>query len=171
MYVTETAQVLPGLLAIAGDGAGARTPADNHHRGGRQIFGVNRWRAASHWSSLGDPRVRGPWTGYAAGVARIDQKLSRFEVIVSYMIVKHPAARQRVAAFSGLERSARLKLDRLEAAVFLDDLATLPNNRFEAHGGDPNGPYSIRIDDEWRICFEWAEGAPGPSNVAIIDYH
>ena len=81
------------------------------------------------------------------------------------------AAGKRVKAFSGIERSARLKLDRLEAASSLKDLAVLPGNRFEALAGDRKGQYSIRINDQWRICFEWPGGAPGPSNVEIVDYH
>ena len=81
------------------------------------------------------------------------------------------AAGKRVKAFSAIERSARLKLDRLEAAVSIRDLAALPGNRFEGLSGDRTGQYSIRINDQWRICFEWAEKAPGPSNVEIVDYH
>ncbi len=76
-----------------------------------------------------------------------------------------------VKAFSGIERAARLKLDRLETAVVLKDLAALPGNRLERLKGDRKGQYSIRINDRWRICFEWEEGAPGPSNVEIVDYH
>jgi proteic killer suppression protein len=78
---------------------------------------------------------------------------------------------KRVKAFSGFERSARLKLDRMEAATSMADLAALPGNRFEALAGDRKGQYSIRINDQWRICFQWADGAPGPSNVEIVDYH
>jgi proteic killer suppression protein len=74
-------------------------------------------------------------------------------------------------AFSGIERSARLKLDRLEAATAVKDLAVLPGNRFEALVGDRKGQYSIRINDQWRICFEWPAGALGPSYVEIVDYH
>jgi proteic killer suppression protein len=81
------------------------------------------------------------------------------------------AAGKRVKAFSGIERSALLKLDRLDAAVELKDLAVLPGNRFEALRGNRKGQYSIRINDRWRICFEWPEGIPGPSNVEIVDYH
>jgi len=81
------------------------------------------------------------------------------------------AAGKRVKAFSGLERSARLKLDRLEAATSIRDLAALPGNRFEALVGDRKGQYSIRVNDQWRVCFEWADGATGPSNVEIVDYH
>ena len=67
--------------------------------------------------------------------------------------------------------SARLKLDRLESATSVRDLAALPGNRFEALIGDRKGQYSIRINDQWRICFEWPHGAPGPSSVQIVDYH
>ena len=81
------------------------------------------------------------------------------------------ASGKRVKAFSGIERAARLKLDRLEAAVELRDLSALPGNRLEALKGDRKGQYSIRINDQWRICFEWPGGAPGPSNVEIVDYH
>ena len=78
---------------------------------------------------------------------------------------------KRVKAFSSIERSARLKLDRLEAAVSLKDLAALPGNRSEALKGHRKGQYSIRINDQWRICFEWPKSAPGPENVEIVDYH
>ena len=81
------------------------------------------------------------------------------------------AAGKRVKAFSGIERPARLKLDRLEAAVSLADLAALPGNRFEALKGDRKGQYSIRINDQWRICFDWPDRSPGPGNVEIVDYH
>ena len=70
-----------------------------------------------------------------------------------------------------IERPARLKLDRLEAAAALKDLAVLPGNRFEALAADRKGQYSIRINDKWRICFEWPDGTPGPSSVEIVDYH
>jgi toxin HigB-1 len=81
------------------------------------------------------------------------------------------AAGKRVRAFSGIERPARLKLDRLEAATGLKDLAALPGNRFEALKGDRRGQYSIRINDQWRICFEWPAGSSGPVKVEIVDYH
>ncbi len=81
------------------------------------------------------------------------------------------AAGKRVRAFSAVERTARLKLDRLEAATALKDLAVLPGNHFEALAGNRKGQYSIRVNDQWRIGFEWPDGAPGPSNVEIVDYH
>lgn len=67
------------------------------------------------------------------------------------------AAGMRERAFKGVERSARLKLDRLDAATSLRDLAALPGNRFEALAGDRKGQYSIRINDQWSICFEWPD--------------
>jgi proteic killer suppression protein len=81
------------------------------------------------------------------------------------------AAGKRVKAFSGIDRPTRLKLDRLEAANVLHDLVALPGNRFEALKGDRKGQYSIRINDQWRICFEWPDGSPGPTNVEIVDDH
>jgi proteic killer suppression protein len=81
------------------------------------------------------------------------------------------AAGERVKAFAGIERPARLKLDRLEAAVSLLDLAGLPGNRLEALAGGRTGQYSMRINLKWRICFEWQRGASGPINVEIVDYH
>jgi len=78
---------------------------------------------------------------------------------------------KRVSAFAAFERQARLKLDRLEAATSIRDLAALPGNRFESLSGDRKGQYSIRINDRWRICFEWTDRAAGPSNVEIVDYH
>jgi len=94
-------------------------------------------------------------------------------VIVSYQDkrTRDFASGKRVKAFSGIDRVARLKLDRLEAAVELKDLAALPGNRLEALKGDRKGQYSIRINDQWRICFEWPTGSPGPANVEIVDYH
>jgi len=81
------------------------------------------------------------------------------------------AAGKQVKAFSGIERPARVKLDRMEAASTLRDLVVLPGNRFEALPGARKGQYSIRINDRWRICFEWPDRTPGPTNVEIVDYH
>ena len=81
------------------------------------------------------------------------------------------ATGKRIEAFSGIERASLLKIDRLEAATTLQDLAALPGNRFEALKGDRKGQYSIRINDKWRICFEWPKGSSGPENVEIVDYH
>jgi dihydroorotase len=63
------------------------------------------------------------------------------------------------------------KLDQLEAATAVRDLAALPGNRLESLKGDRTGQYSIRINDQWRICFEWPSESRGPRNVEIVDYH
>jgi proteic killer suppression protein len=76
-----------------------------------------------------------------------------------------------IRAFSGFSRQAEMKLDQLEAAASLKDLAHLPGNRFEALKGDRKGQYSIRINVQWRVCFEWPDRSPGPVNVEIVDYH
>jgi toxin HigB-1 len=76
----------------------------------------------------------------------------------------------RVKAFAGFERKAEMRLDQLDAAISLVDL-DLPGNRLEALKGDRKGQYSIRINEQWRICFAWPKGSPGPVNVEIIDYH
>jgi proteic killer suppression protein len=94
-------------------------------------------------------------------------------VIVSYRDkrTKNFASGKRVKAFSRIERPARLKLDRLESSTTIMDLVALPGNRFESLGGDRKGQYSIRVNDQWRVCFDWPAGSPGPSNVEIVDYH
>ena len=76
-----------------------------------------------------------------------------------------------IKAFSGFSRQAELKLDQLEAATSLVDLAVLPGNRFEGLKGNRKGQYSIRINAQWRICFEWPDRSLGPVNVEIVDYH
>lgn len=81
------------------------------------------------------------------------------------------ASGRHVKEFSGFARQAELRLDRLESATSLADLAALPGNRLEALRGDRAGLFSIRINDQWRICFGWPEGSPGPIEVEIVDYH
>jgi proteic killer suppression protein len=76
-----------------------------------------------------------------------------------------------VREFSGFARQAEIRLDRLDTAQNLGDLAALPGNRLEALKADRAGQYSIRINDQWRICFEWPADSPGPTNVEIVDYH
>lgn len=77
---------------------------------------------------------------------------------------------KRLKAFAGFERKAEMRLDQLDSALSLQDL-DLPGNRLEALKGDRKGQYSIRINDQWRICFQWPKGAPGPVKVEIVDYH
>ena len=76
-----------------------------------------------------------------------------------------------VKAFQGFEDQAAKRLAILSAAPALDTLRALPSNRLEALRGNRAGQYSIRINQQWRICFEWVDGQSGPSNVEIVDYH
>jgi proteic killer suppression protein len=81
------------------------------------------------------------------------------------------ASGQHVREFSGFARQAVIRLDRLDAATNLSDLAALPGNRLEALKGDRAGQFSIRINDQWGICFGWPDGSSGPVEVEIVDYH
>ncbi len=80
------------------------------------------------------------------------------------------AAGNRVKVFAGFERKAEMRLDQLDSATSLIDL-DLPGNHLEALKGDRKGIYSVRINAQWRVCFEWPKGSPGPVNVEIVDYH
>ncbi|MGH8533005.1 MAG: type II toxin-antitoxin system RelE/ParE family toxin [Gammaproteobacteria bacterium] len=91
-------------------------------------------------------------------------------MIVSFKDKRTREFGEGVKAFASIEREAEMKLDQLDAATSLVDL-DLPGNRLEALKGDRKGQYSIRINDQWRICFEWPKGSPGPINVEIVDYH
>lgn len=77
--------------------------------------------------------------------------------------------RQRQARFRNIEAAARRKLAQLDAAHDLRDLVAPPGNRLEALHGDRAGQHSIRINDQWRVCFVWT--AQGPAAVEIVDYH
>lgn len=68
-----------------------------------------------------------------------------------------------------IQAAALRKLRLLAAAKRLEDLRVPPGNRLEALVGDRSGQHSVRINDQWRICFRWSEG--GPADVEIIDYH
>jgi proteic killer suppression protein len=76
-----------------------------------------------------------------------------------------------VREFQGFARQAYRRLEVLDAAANLDELRALRSNRLEALKGDRAGQYSIRINLQWRICFDWPRGARGPSNAEIADYH
>jgi proteic killer suppression protein len=76
-----------------------------------------------------------------------------------------------VRAFQSFERQGWKRLEILDAAMSLAELGALPGNRLEALKGDRAGQYAIRINRQWRICFEWPERGAGPSNVEIVDYH
>ncbi len=76
-----------------------------------------------------------------------------------------------VKAFSGIEVQAAKRLAILNAAPSLEALRALPSNRLEAMKGNRAGQWSIRVNDQWRVCFEWPQGQVGPSAVEIVDYH
>lgn len=75
----------------------------------------------------------------------------------------------RVRRFAAVERVAQRKLAQLDAAATLDFLRVPPGNRLEALRGDRKGTYSIRINDQWRLCFRFADGDAW--DVEIVDYH
>lgn len=68
-----------------------------------------------------------------------------------------------------MQRTALRKLMHLDQAASLRDLAALPGNRLEALKGNRAGQHSIRVNDQWRVCFRWTEN--GPADVEIVDYH
>jgi proteic killer suppression protein len=75
----------------------------------------------------------------------------------------------RVVELVNIEEQARTRLIRLESATSVEDLRALRGNRLEALSGHRKGQFSIRINDQYRICFNWE--AKGPSDVEITDYH
>jgi proteic killer suppression protein len=77
----------------------------------------------------------------------------------------------RVREFQAFKEQAERRLDILETAVDRNDLVLLPSNRFEALGGDRSGQFSIRINQQWRVCFEWPDDHDRPFNIEITDYH
>jgi proteic killer suppression protein len=76
---------------------------------------------------------------------------------------------ENVRKFSSFKKVAERKLVMLDSAVKLSDLAVIPGNRLEKLLGSRAGQYSIRINDQWRICFTWSRD--GPHDVEIVDYH
>ena len=78
---------------------------------------------------------------------------------------------QRVQAFSGIERTAERRLRELLAARSLNDLGGVPGLRLERLKGDRNGQWSIRINDQWRICFVWDASLSRACAIEIADYN
>jgi proteic killer suppression protein len=76
---------------------------------------------------------------------------------------------KRIPEFHSFSRQAEKRVRILDAADTLEALMMLPSNRFKALSGNRRGQYSIRINSQWRICFEW--GSAGPEKVEIVDYH
>ena len=93
-------------------------------------------------------------------------------------MIKSFADKRTAAVFAGhvvrglatkLQRRARAKLLMIDSAGRLDDLRVPPGNRLEALRGDRQGQHSIRVNDQWRICFAWRDGQAW--DVEIVDYH
>ena len=81
------------------------------------------------------------------------------------------ASGERVRELEAFKTQAERRLNVLESATSTKDLMLLPSNRFEALGGDRQGQFSIRINQQWRICFEWPETEAQPFGIEITDYH
>ncbi|MBN8729601.1 MAG: type II toxin-antitoxin system RelE/ParE family toxin [Acidobacteria bacterium] len=77
--------------------------------------------------------------------------------------------REHCRRFAALARVAKRKLDMIHAATTLDDLRSPPGNRLEPLRANRSGQWSIRINDQWRICFRWEDGEAW--DVEIVDYH
>ena len=78
---------------------------------------------------------------------------------------------RRVIELVNIEDQARTRLIRLDSATSLEDLRALRGNRLEALAGNRKGQFSIRINDQYRICFKWNVDEKGPRDVEITDYH
>jgi len=76
---------------------------------------------------------------------------------------------ESIKRFNNIERVARRRLLMIHAATVVDTLRNPPGNRLEALCGNRKGQYSIRINDQWRVCFRWADD--GVYDVEIVDYH
>jgi toxin HigB-1 len=77
----------------------------------------------------------------------------------------------RVRDFQSFEQQLRKRLVVLEDAQSTDDLRLLPSNHFEALTGNRKGLFSIRINRQWRLCFEWSETENRAFNIEVVDYH
>jgi toxin HigB-1 len=82
---------------------------------------------------------------------------------------EHLLSGERVIELANIEDQARARLIRLDSATSLQDLRAIRGNRLESLSGSRKGEFSIRINDQYRICFKWEE--KGPTDVEITDYH
>jgi proteic killer suppression protein len=78
---------------------------------------------------------------------------------------------KHVSNFDSFKDQAYRRLDILDAATSLVDLRNLRSNGFEKLKGDRDGQYSIKINEKWRICFNWSDEKSKPFNIEIVDYH
>ena len=77
----------------------------------------------------------------------------------------------RVKEFQAFEQQLKKRLAILADAQTKNDLRLLPSNHFEALGGDRKGQFSIRINKQWRLCFEWPDDSDHAINIEVVDYH
>jgi proteic killer suppression protein len=116
------------------------------------------WQSVPMATESDDASPQGPDEERAPPLDR-DKRTARF------------ANGERGREFQAFEEQVKKRLLILRAAVSREGLMLLPSNRFEALGGDRKGQFSIRINQQWRICFEWPEHSPRPFNIEIVDYH
>jgi proteic killer suppression protein len=138
--------------------------------------GLSWWKAARPL-----PRVQILVAGRTGNLARGSHRTRRLALLrIAYYVLSmilgfSDRATERlwhgghVRAFASFAKAALIKLDLLAAAASLDDLRTPPGNRLEALKGGRKGQHSIRINQQWRICFVWTPN--GPDRVEIVDYH
>lgn len=131
--------------------------------------GVHRFRTAHHFARRHRVGDAGPWKAWTHTLRCIDVRYTIWRMaVLSFKCSDTQALHQRVRVlrFVSIESVARRKLDQLDAATQLRDMAAPPGNRLEALQGNRKGQHSVRINDQWRICFVWTD--QGPKNV---DYH
>lgn len=105
------------------------------------------------------------------GVDMIARRVMILHMIRSFRCkhTQHVFQRKHTRVFAEIKRMALKKLLMLEAAERIDDLRVPPGNRLEKLSGDREGQWSIRINNQWRACFRWIDGAA--EDVEIVDYH
>jgi proteic killer suppression protein len=142
---------------------------------GPEIYGIPGDREKS-FAGARDSRVDSQVLVRRASDSSVLFDINRIAVYPSRVIRSFRCAdterifhRETVLRFKAIERQALRKLDMLDAAPDLRTLATLPGNRLERLKGDKKNQYSMRINDQWRICFAWRDGHA--YEVEIVDYH
>jgi toxin HigB-1 len=150
-----------GELAQGSDGRGwlyaARVASPAHEVPGQR---VGAWRLGGFRKPL--PRIT--WSVILSWVIKSFRDTGTEDLFDG-----RDTKQARKSCPSDLVRVARRKLDQLNQAEVLGDLRAPPSNRLEKLKGEREGQYSIRINDQWRVCFQWTES--GAEDVEIVDYH
>ena len=161
------------LLRLGGGRGGSRTVATSWAKG-EGVGCCGEFRASP--CSL---RSRPPSRGEGGEGGSIGLRLTCIITKVFFCVVLSCRDRltrlfvsgEFVGAFRGIEQQVERRLSILNAAPSLYTLRALPCNCLEFLRGSRAGQYSIRINRQWRVCFTWNQGATGPSDVEIVDYH